>query len=42
MTHRMGIQNGNGRRLGAASTGGVMLARSIEDREVLKHIKYDC
>lgn len=40
MTNQIGITEGNSRLFGFASSGGVILARSIEGREVQGQIKY--
>jgi TonB dependent receptor len=40
MTNQIGITEGNSRLFGFASTGGVILARSIEGREVNFQVKY--
>ncbi|MBE1161456.1 TonB-dependent receptor [Dyella acidiphila] len=40
MTNQIGITEGNARLFGFASSGGVILARSIEGREVQGQIKY--
>jgi outer membrane receptor protein involved in Fe transport len=40
LTNQIGITEGNARLFGFASTGGVILARSIEGREVQGEIKY--
>ncbi|GLQ47206.1 TonB-dependent receptor [Dyella lipolytica] len=40
LTNQIGITEGNARLFGFASTGGVILARSIEGREVQGQIKY--
>ncbi|MFC3649956.1 TonB-dependent receptor [Dyella humi] len=40
VTNQIGLTEGNSRVLGAASTGGVILARSIEGREVNFQAKY--
>ena len=41
MTNQIGITEGNSRLFGFASTGGVILARSIEGREVNLQVKYN-
>ncbi|RDS84462.1 TonB-dependent receptor [Dyella monticola] len=41
MTNQIGITEGNARLFGFASSGGVILARSIEGREVNGQIKYN-
>jgi hypothetical protein len=41
LTNQIGITEGNGRLFGFASSGGVILARSIEGREVQGQIKYN-
>jgi outer membrane receptor protein involved in Fe transport len=41
MTNQIGITEGNARLFGFASTGGVILARSIMGREVQGQIKYN-
>lgn len=41
LTNQIGITEGNARLFGFASTGGVILARSIEGREVNGQIKYN-
>ena len=41
LTNQIGITEGNARLFGFASTGGVILARSIEGREVQGQIKYN-
>jgi outer membrane receptor protein involved in Fe transport len=41
LTNQIGITEGNGRLFGFASSGGVILARSIEGREVNGQIKYN-
>ena len=40
LTNQIGLTEGNARLLGAASAGGVILARSIEGREVNAQVKY--
>lgn len=40
MTNQIGITEGNARLFGFASSGGVILARSIEGREVNLQVKY--
>jgi hypothetical protein len=40
MTNQIGITEGNARLFGFASTGGVILARSIQGREVNVQVKY--
>ncbi|MBB6249386.1 TonB-dependent receptor [Rhodanobacter sp. A1T4] len=40
VTNQIGLTEGNARILGTASTGGVILARSIEGREVNFQVKY--
>jgi hypothetical protein len=40
MTNQIGITEGNSRLFGFASSGGVILARSIEGREVNLQAKY--
>lgn len=41
LTNQIGITEGNARLFGFASSGGVILARSIEGREVQGQIKYN-
>lgn len=41
MTNQIGITEGNARLFGFASSGGVILARSIEGREVNGQVKYN-
>lgn len=41
VTNQIGLTEGNARVLGAANTGGVILARSIEGREVNFQAKYN-
>lgn len=41
LTNQIGITEGNSRLFGFASSGGVILARSIEGREVWGQIKYN-
>jgi hypothetical protein len=40
MTNQIGVTEGNARLFGFASGGGVILARSIEGREVNFQVKY--
>ncbi len=40
LTNQIGITEGNARLFGFASGGGVILARSIEGREVNFQVKY--
>jgi hypothetical protein len=41
LTNQIGITEGNSRLFGFASGGGVILARSIEGREINGQIKYN-
>jgi hypothetical protein len=40
LTDEIGLTEGNARQIGGATTGGVILARSIEGREVSLQLKY--